>query len=299
MKLLSRYDFAARLDRALRATVLRYTGRGIVFEETLYGQEPGVILVAMHDELLWPPSVEKVAEETKVPVLSTAGAAELQRAIVDAIVAGALVEAPQLLKAFSPTPTRWLGGDLADLTRRHALALSRVAAHSRIVETEMKLRVARPIEVAVATLAPMPAPYTSPRYATFSSPAPAAPTPAEPALPPSVPAPATSTVSRAQEATSAARTAELPQRLPSGVRRALDRMVRAAYVVRDSDPVPQVRADLAEAMTDGERIARDEKTDVTVIDWDGEWPVVVRRYTSGGRTTYRVEDALKRQERAA
>lgn len=300
MKILSRYDFAARFDRALRATVLRYTGRGIVFDETLYGQQPGVILVAMHDELPWPPSVVEVAEKTGVPVLSTSGAAELQRAIVDAIVAGALVEAPQLLKAFSASPTRWLAGDLAELTRRHALALARVASHSRIVETEMKLRVARPVEVvAVAPVAPL-APYTSPRYATHSSPAPApVPTPAEPAPPPSVPAPATSTVVRAQEAISAARTTELSQRLPQGVRRALVRMVRAVYIIRDADPAPQVRADLAEAMADGERMARDEQVDVTVVDWDGEWPVAVRRYEKGGRTIYRVEEALKRQERAA
>jgi hypothetical protein len=299
MKILSRYDFSARFDRAMRATVLRYAGRGIAFEETLYGQEPGVILVAIHDELPWPPSVTKVSEETGVPVLSTTGAAELQRAVVDAIVAGAMVEAPQLIKEFSRTPTRWLGSDLADLTRRHVLTLSRVAANARIVETEMKLRVARPVEiVAMAPMAPM-APYMSPRY-SLSSPAPE-PTkaPVEPALPPSVPAPATSIVARAQEAIAAARTAELPQRLPQGARRALERMVRAVYLIRDSDPVPQVRADLTEAMADAERAARDEKVDVTVIDWDGEWPVVARRYEKGGRTIYRVEDALKRQERAA
>lgn len=299
MKILSRYDFSARFDRAMRATVLRYTGRGVAFEQTLYGQEPGVILVAIHDELPWPPSVVTVAAETGVPILSTSGAAELRRAVVDAIVAGAMVEAPQLIKEFSETPTRWLGSDLADLARRHALALSRVSANTRIVETEMKLRVARPVEIiAVPTMMPM-APYTSPRYA-FSSPA-SEPTkaPVEPALPPSVPPPATSIVTRAQEAISVARTTELPQRLPQGARRALERMVRAVYLIRDSDPVPQVRADLTEAMADAERAARDEKVDVTVIDWDGEWPVVARRYEKGGRTIYRVEDALKRQERAA
>jgi hypothetical protein len=34
--------------------------------------------------------------------------------------------------------------------------------------------------------------------------------------------------------------------------------------------------------------------EAAVIDWDGEWPVVVRRYGSNGCTVYKVEDALKR-----
>jgi hypothetical protein len=83
--------------------------------------------------------------------------------------------------------------------------------------------------------------------------------------------------------------------------------VRAQYVVRGAD-APSVRGSLVEAMQDAEKIAAGmravagSEVEVTVIDWDGEWPVAVRRYGEGGRTVYRVEDALKRagvEEKAA
>ena len=75
-------------------------------------------------------------------------------------------------------------------------------------------------------------------------------------------------------------------------------------MVRGAD-APSVRGSLVEAMQDAGKIAagmRGGDVEVTVIDWDGEWPVAVRRYGGGGRTVYRVEDALKRagiEEKAA
>lgn len=119
--------------------------------------------------------------------------------------------------------------------------------------------------------------------------------------------PALVTISKVQTAIAQAREAELAQRLPNGARRALQKLVRAQYVVRGAD-APSVRGSLVEAMRDAEtaaasmrKVAGDD-VEVTVIDWDGEWPVVVRRYGAGGRTVYRVEDALKRagiEEKAA
>jgi hypothetical protein len=103
-------------------------------------------------------------------------------------------------------------------------------------------------------------------------------------------------VAKVQEAVSQARATELPQRLPGGARRALQKLVRAQYVISGAD-APSVRGSLLEAMQDAEGMARGSKgsdVEVTVVDWDGEWPVVARRYGEGGRTVYRVEDALKR-----
>jgi hypothetical protein len=119
--------------------------------------------------------------------------------------------------------------------------------------------------------------------------------------------PALVTVAKVQAAVAQARESELAQRLPNGARRALQKLVRAQYVIRCSD-APSVRGSLVEAMQDAETMAAGmrkvagDDVEVTVIDWDGEWPVVVRRYGAGGRTVYRVEDALKRagiEERAA
>lgn len=84
--------------------------------------------------------------------------------------------------------------------------------------------------------------------------------------------------------------------MPNGARRALERMVAAVYIVIGSG-APSVRGSLAEAMVDAQSTALDDKVEVTIIDWDGEWPVVVRRYGPDGHVMYRVEGALKRADR--
>jgi hypothetical protein len=53
------------------------------------------------------------------------------------------------------------------------------------------------------------------------------------------------------------------------------------------------RADLCGAMADARNMGRKGRETV-VVSWDGEWPVVVRRYGQGGRTIYKVESALRR-----
>jgi hypothetical protein len=68
-------------------------------------------------------------------------------------------------------------------------------------------------------------------------------------------------------------------------------MPPAAYVIYGDAVDP--RRDLCAAMTDARAFGRKGRETV-VVDWDGEWPVVVRRYGQGGRTVYKVESVLKR-----
>jgi hypothetical protein len=43
----------------------------------------------------------------------------------------------------------------------------------------------------------------------------------------------------------------------------------------------------------GARAVAVRGVDAAVIDWDGEQPVLVRRFTAGGITAYRCEDSVK------
>jgi len=293
---LSRIDIRRRHDRGTNSTILEYVGRALRFHERVYGFGDGVFLVVSHDEMPYPPGLRALSDKLGVPIEVLSVARDLKSAAVDAIIAEGLVKAPQMLHDFAEPEVFWHPWDARELERRHVVAVARVVELEALAERELRLRAARlPIAIVQEAVAveetPEPIIEEEPEVR-----------PAE-----HLADPALVTVARVQVAIAQAREAELAQRLPNGARRALQKLVRAQYVVRGAD-APSVRGSLVEAMRDAEtaaasmrKVAGDD-VEVTVIDWDGEWPVVVRRYGAGGRTVYRVEDALKRagiEEKAA
>jgi len=296
---LSRLDIRRRQDRGTNSAVLEYTGRGLRFHERVYGFPDGVFLVVSYDEMPYPPALRALSDSLGVPVEALSSAKDLKTAAVDALIAEGLVKAPQMLHDFAEPSVFWHPWDARELERRHVVALARVVELEALATRELRLRAAHlPTE-------PVPAPPADRRELPQALPE----LPVEEEEIPVVrPAdPALVTVAKVQAAVAQARESELAQRLPNGARRALQKLVRAQYVIRCSD-APSVRGSLVEAMQDAETMAAGmrkvagDDIEVTVIDWDGEWPVVVRRYGAGGRTVYRVEDALKRagiEEKAA
>jgi hypothetical protein len=309
---LSRIDVRRRHDRATNSAVLEYTGRALRFHERVYGFADGVFLVVSYDEMPFPPGLRALSDDLGVPVEALSVAKTLKTAAVDALIAEGMVKAPQMLHDFAEPEVFWQPWDSRELERRHVVALARVIELEALAERELRLRAARvtmdPGPLVVAPLEVLPSPEgrtvlsrLTPESAEneivteiFSAERP-------------VEEPALVTIARVQAAVVQARESELAQRLPNGARRALQKLVRAQYVVRCSD-APSVRGSLVEAMQDAETMAAGmrkvagDDVEVSVIDWDGEWPVVVRRYGAGGRTVYRVEDALKRagiEEKAA
>jgi len=295
---LSRLDIRRRQDRGTNSTVLEYTGRVLRFHERVYGFPDGVFLVVSHDEMPYPPSLRALSEDLGVPIEALSVAKDLKMAAVDALIAEGIVKAPQMLADFAEPSVMWQAWDSRELERRHVVAIARVVELEALAARELRLRVAM-----LPTSAGAPPPPEAPKPAVepevveiFVA---ATERQADPA--------AQATLAKVQAAVAQARESELAQRLPNGARRALQKLVRAHYVIRGAD-APSVRGGLAEAMQDAEaaaasmrKVAGDD-IEVTVIDWDGEWPVVVRRYGAGGRTVYRVEDALKRagiEEKAA
>lgn len=296
---LSRLDIRRRHDRATNSAVLEYTGRGLHFHERVYGFGDGVFLVVSHDEMPYPPALRELSDKLGVPIEALSIAKDLKTAAVDALVAEGLVKAPQMLRDFAEPEVFWHTWDARELERRHVVALARIVELEALAERELRLRAARvvgapPVVVEAEVLEDVqeaasgltPESAESDVVAEIS----AGRTTVDPAL---------ATLVKVQMAITQAREAELAQRFPNGTRRALQKLVRAQYVVRGAD-APSVRGSLIEAMQDAEQIARGMRktagcdVEVTVIDWDGEWPVIVRRYGEAGRTVYRVEDALKR-----
>jgi hypothetical protein len=259
-------------------------------------------MVVSVDEMPFPPKLRALSRELNVPVDAISVARDLKVAAVDALVAEGMVKAPQMLAEFAEPETFWQSWDLRELERRHVVALARVVELEGLAERELRLR-AIPSLVEIFKPQPIIAPEPEPEVVereTLSD--------MRPEIAESVPAerpvdPSAATISKVQAAIVQARESELAQRLPNGARRALQKLVRAQYVVRGAD-APSVRGSVMEAMQDAETMASGMRkvggcdVEVTVIDWDGEWPVVVRRYGEGGRTIYRVEDALRRAEAA-
>jgi hypothetical protein len=296
---LSRLDIRRRQDRATNSAILEYTGRGLHFFERVYGFGDGVFLVVSHDEMPYPPALRALSDELKVPVETLSVAKTLKTAAVDALVAEGLVKAPQMLRDFAEPEVFWQSWDSRELERRHVVAIARLVELEALAERELRLRAMSTKDFVDPDLKILTRSHddnVTTRYLEEISKSTPEPEPVSTERPVD---PALVTLVKVQLAITQARESELAQRLPNGARRSLQKLVRAQYVVRGSD-TPSVRGSLVEAMQDAESIAATTRKvagsdiEVTVIDWDGEWPVVVRRYGAGGRTVYRVEDALKR-----
>jgi hypothetical protein len=308
-KYLQRQDVRQHADSATDSILCRYLGRAVEFDGYMYGYPDGTFFAVQVSAIPWPPEVEREALRLRIQVDALVEAKKLQRAVGESLVAQALVNAPALIQELTEDEVpEWHFSDRRDLERRHRIADARVQELTRLVVTEIKLR-------ASGLSSPS---LRLPTVADFLPPAPSPPAPApivvvapEPAPFPASPAATTepagedevdddqapfsegsAVVQQLREAVEGARQSELPQRLPGGIRRRLQRMPPGAYLFfRDQ---LEVRSDLCAALTDARSFAR-KNDETVVIDYDGEWPVVARRFGQGGRTIYRVEAALRRQ----
>jgi hypothetical protein len=286
-KILHRHAVRVQTDRVTNMISLQYVGRGLRWIDRLYGFPEGTFFVAMPNEIPLPEEMERLAIECGVDLVTHPAAAALRLAVADALVAEALVNAPSLLAQISEPDVAWGRADEREVERRHVIALSRVSALNRQLEVDLKLR--RDMRASPGVIPVLAQPVVAPAAADC-------PSCLEPGLvePPMVAssAPPSAAVRRAQEATRRARENELPQRLPEGARRALGKMERGVYAITDG--AFDRKGDLCSAMSEAQEMSRRREQEVVVVDWDGEWPVVVRRYGEGGRIIYRVEDALRR-----
>lgn len=301
-KPLYRTEIRQKTDRPTSSVILQYVGDRLRFDAEIYGYPEGTFFVASHSDVPWPEDLEDAAAEAGVAVESIPDALDIRDAAIQAIVTQAMVEAPELLEDMAQPRVHWNDWDRRELERRHLIAVRRLEQLTSVAVRQTKLRacsVSVPLErPALPDMMPPLAGHEmmmlpgrgqcdeipdSP--AISDSDTPAAPAASYDRIPTSV------AVHKAKDATVAAREAELPQRLPGGDRRRIRQLPPGVYISHAGALDP--RADLSAAMADAQSGATEEHESV-VIDWDGEWPVVVRRYGKDGRTVYKVEDALRR-----
>ena len=262
MKTLSKLDIAQRTDRATRATTLRYVGRGLSWTNVLYGQPEGVFFALDASEVPLPDRLVPLAAQACVFLEDHPDVARLRTFAEAALVAEAWVAAPALLADITEVPTRWLDSDRLSLERKHQGAMYLLEDQIRLVERDLRRRILSRSIGAPPVSSPAPAPVAAPVVVSEAA------------------------VRRVEEAVQTARSTEMPQRLPQGARRRLAKLTPGAYLSKGDDL--ERHDDVAAAM----RAVKREDAEV-ILDWDGEWPVVVRRYEAG-RTIYRIEDALRR-----
>lgn len=316
-RLLLRGDVRQRNDKPTKSMLLEFVGRGLTFHEYLYGYPEGTFFAVQLADLAYPEDVEGAGRAAGINVDSLPDAPRLKQVVAEAILAGATVDAPALLREMTGANLDWTHSDRRELERKHRIAEARVREIAQLVKNDIKLRQANlrfprfeVPPVPEASLPPLAAPLicgsgapmptstpilvTTPVDVTELSQSPGQTELAESGCGPDeeLLTPSSKTVVKARQAVQAARESELPQRMPNGVRRRLQKLPPGAYV--SYGEVLDARADLCGALTDARNLGRKDR-EVTVIDYDGEWPVVVRRYGQGGRTVYKVEDALRRQ----
>lgn len=298
--LLSRVDIRQALDRSTGALTLKYTGRKLRFFDRMFGYDVGVFFAIATNEVPFPESLQTLASAAGVTVDDQPLAAELRRAVAEVLASEAMLEAPEYLGMVAEPRSEWISSDIRELERRNLAAENRVRELSLLVERGLRRKVApRAADPVVRSAAPLAPP------SVFDRPAP----PRHAPPPPPAPAPkveveeveeiddvgpvetSDATARRVLAAVKAARAEELPQRLPGGARPALRRLPAGLYVSHGA--ALDRKLDLCAAMMEGAECGK-RAGESAVIDWDGEWPVVARRYGAHGRIVYRVEDALRR-----
>lgn len=299
---LSRADIRQRTDKPTNSVILQYVGRYLDFESYIYGYPEGTFFVADKDEVPLPEYLEQRGIEAGINVFALPDAPRMKNAVVECLITEAMVDAPALLKKLAHPRVEWTPGDRWQLERAHTIACSRVASVERLIETDLKLRSAGVLQPTfeVPSMAGVLGPEPVNLYEVPCPPSPVVALPPAPVVEEEEEfeeeydddlGPASETVRKACEAVEAARESELPQRMPKGSRRRISRMAPAVYLTFGE--TIESRRDMCAGLTDGRALGRKGR-EVSVISWDGEWPVVVRRYGKGGRVIYKVERALKK-----
>jgi hypothetical protein len=296
---LSRVDIRTIPDRSTDSITLRYTGRRLRFSGRLYGYPDGTFFVVKLSEVPLPEKIVALADAMRVDLSTLPLAVELRRAVADELLAEAIMDAPEQLALFAEPQTAWNQADIRDLEHKMLAAETRVADVARALEASLRARERKPLDLPAVRRSYDPMPPAT-MFGGWSGP------------PPSVRAPQVTEVEeeevvqevddgpvetseatgrRVMAAVRAAREQELPQRLPGGARRALERLPPGLYLSHGAQLLLQ--QGICAAMVNGAESGK-RSGESTVIDWDGEWPVVARRYGSHGRIVYRLEEALRR-----
>lgn len=297
---LQRSDIQKHARRGI--VTLAYTGRVKKRVARLHGQDENTFFVVNAAAIPLPDDIEELAQQAGVTLIDSPTEASFRQLVGEALVAEALENAPEHLLAVTGVDFEWPDSTLVTLERDTKEAELRLDALIREVTARLRSKTVERMPVydwvpVSASTERREQAQGAPRRAVArpvddeeDEPEPA-PSPAPAPLPPSTGIAASEAVlMKIRDATRAARDRDVPQRLPAGSRKAVEASPPGALVWANSK-VSVCRS--IEDAIGGARAVAVKGMDAAVIDWDGEQPVLVRRFTAGGITSYRCEDSVK------
>lgn len=309
---------------------LSYAGRCRKRVARLHGQDEDTFFVLNGAVVPLPDEIEELAQQVGVTLVGSQTETQFRQLVTEALLAEAIEKAPEHLLTITGMYLEWPDSTLVTLERDTKSAEARLDALIREVTARLKTKLVQAQSLPVFDWMPTTAApeRREPVHAASSAHSAAAaalqdpsllrrpgedhlpfydslvrkagPVDGEPGLasaPEPEPLPQAAVVgasetvlSKIRDATRAARDRDTPQRLPAGARKAVEASPPGALVWANG------KVNVCRSIEDaigGARAVAVRGVDAAVIDWDGEQPVLVRRFTAGGITAYRCEDSVK------
>lgn len=294
---------------------LSYRGRVRKRIARLHGQDEDTFFTVNSEVIPLPDAVEELAQRAGMTLVGSPTEASFRELVTDALIAEAFEDAPEHLLAITGIKFEWPRALLVALERETKEREERVDGLTREVTHRLKSKLSErlpmfewtPVSVSGERREPArPTSHAAPAIvggqemmhlhdafvaARNTEPEPRiAPPPDEAPPGVAVTVPSDAVMQKIRDAMRAARDRDIPQRLPAGARKAVEAAVPGPLVWANG------KTNICRSLEDaigGARSVAVRGVESAVIDWDGEQPVLVRRFAAGGATAYRCEDSIK------
>lgn len=288
---------------------LSYHGKVRARVARLHGHDENTFFVVNTNAIPIPDEIEELAQKAGTTLANSPTEDSFRRLVAEAIIAEAIEHAPEHLLEITGVSFDWPDAALVALERDTREREERVDGLIR--EVRLRLRAKLSERIPVFDWVP---PNTE--YSPAMPPSPAATTggkavPTRAADEPQLAAepdpeldftirdealrPSDAVIAKIREATRYIREKDIPQRLPAGARRVIEASAPGILIWAAGKAIPC--PSLSDALVAGRAHALKKSAsspnaqDTVVIDWDGEQPVLVRRFKPGsGATGYKCED---------
>ena len=307
--LLQKSDIQRHARRSI--LTLSYHGKVKARVARLHGHDENTFFVVNTNAIPIPDEIEELAQQAGTTLANSATEDSFRRLVAEAIIAEAIEHAPEHLLEITGVAFDWPDATLVSLERETREREERVDGLIREVRLRLRAKMSERIPVfdwvppstEYSPVAPqaLPAAPSNPHStrATGEPDHTAEPAPEldftirDEALRPS-----DAVIAKIREAVRAIRDKDIPQRLPAGARRVIEASAPGILIWAAGRAIPC--PSLSDALVAGRAHALKKSAnsqtaqDTVVIDWDGEQPVLVRRFKPGtGATAYKCEDFVK------
>lgn len=288
---------------------LSYNGKVKARVARLHGHDENTFFVVNTNAIPIPDEIEELAQQTGTTLTGSPTEDSFRKLVAEAIIAEAIENAPEHLFEVTGVSFAWPDSALVSLERETREREERVDGLIREVRLRLRAKLSERIPVfdwvpPSTDHAPVAHPVAPAATSKPDAARPAAAPPSEPEPEVEFSArdealrPSDAVIAKIREAVRAIREKDLPQRLPAGARKVVEASAPGVLIWAASKAIPC--PSLADALVAARAHALKKSgtsqhaQDTVVIDWDGEQPVLVRRFKPGsGATAYKCEDFAK------